>query len=111
MASANVVTFSAGALTEENLKGKGFVLVDFWASWCGPCRMVAPIVDQLADDYKGKVTVGKLNIDEHPDAAFRYGVQSIPTLILFNDGKVVENMLGARGKPAFVEILNKHLPK
>lgn len=111
MASEHVITFSAGALTEENLKDKGLVLVDFWASWCGPCRMVAPIIDQLADDYKGKITVGKLNIDEESGAAIRYDVQSIPTLILFQDGKVVDTMLGARGKPAFVEMLEKHLPK
>lgn len=109
MASQHLITFTSAALTKENLKGKGLVLVDFWAPWCGPCRMVGPIIDQLADEFFGKITIGKLNIDEEPDAAIAYGVQSIPTLILFKDGEIVESLLGARGKPAFEEVLKKYI--
>lgn len=109
MATGNLITFTAGAVTPENLKGKGLVLVDFWAPWCGPCRMVGPIVEQLAEEYQGRVSVGKLNVDDESSAAAAYGVSSIPTLILFKDGEIVEQMVGARGKPALEEMLNKHL--
>ena len=80
------------------LQSKTPVLVDFWAVWCGPCRMVAPVVEELADDYEGKITVAKLNVDENPKAASQYGIMSIPTLLIFKDGAPVSNIIGFRPK-------------
>ena len=87
--------FKANEVTKEALAGKGLVLVDFWATWCGPCRMIAPFVEKLADEYAGKITVGKLNVDDETDAAIRLNVASIPTLVLFKDGEEVDRMIGA----------------
>jgi len=81
------------------------VLVDFWAPWCGPCLMVAPIIDELAADYDGHVVVAKLNTDENSDTAIRYGIMSIPTMIIFKDGQEVERMIGTRPKKALAERL------
>ncbi|MCP4227550.1 MAG: thioredoxin [Actinomycetia bacterium] len=81
------------------------VIVDFWAEWCGPCRMVAPILDEIANDFDGDVRVTKLNIDEHADIAQRFGVMSIPTLLMFRDGEVATRIVGAKGKAQLVEEL------
>jgi thioredoxin 1 len=75
------------------------VVVDFWAVWCGPCRMIAPILDQLAGEYEGKVRVAKLNVDENPSTASNYGIRSIPTLLVFKDGELVKQHVGAASKP------------
>lgn len=80
---------------------KGDVIVDFWAPWCGPCRMVAPVIEQIAEQHGDKVTVGKLNVDENPATARKYGVMSIPTIILFKDGQPAKTVIGARGKADF----------
>lgn len=80
------------------LKAKTPVLVDFWAAWCGPCRMVAPVVEELAGEYEGKVTVAKLNVDENPKTASQFGIMSIPTLIIFKNGSPLSNIVGFRPK-------------
>ena len=85
------------------------VLVDFWAEWCGPCRMIAPTVEALASDYDGKMTVGKLNVDDNPAIAGQFGVRSIPTLLLFKGGEVVESVVGVADKPRLQAIIEKHL--
>ena len=92
----------------EVLKASVPVIVDFWAEWCGPCRMIAPAVEGLADEYNGRVAVGKLNIDENPDTPSKYGVRSIPTLLLFKGGEVVEATVGVAGKEQLAALLDKH---
>lgn len=85
------------------------VLVDFWAPWCGPCRMLAPTVDAIAEEYEGKAKVGKVNTDENPGIASRYQIQSIPTLIVFKGGQPVDQMMGAQPKESITERLDKQL--
>ncbi|AVX19672.1 MULTISPECIES: thioredoxin [Carboxydocella] len=109
MAGANVKTFTNANWKAEVLEATQPVLVDFWAAWCGPCRMIAPVIDQLADEYVGKVVVGKLNVDENRETAIEYGVMSIPTLLLFKDGKPVERIVGYQTKEQLARILAKHI--
>ncbi len=101
-------------LTEENfdkevLQSDVPVLVDFWATWCAPCRMIAPVIDALAEEYKGKLKVGKVNVDENSQLAIRYGIRAIPTLLLFKEGKVVEQMVGVQPKDTIKSIIDRHL--
>lgn len=98
-----------GNFEESVLKSEQPVLVDFWAEWCGPCRMIAPAVEALADEYTGRVVVGKLNIDDNPDTPMKYAVRSIPTLLLFKGGEVVEATVGVTGKDQLAELLDKHV--
>jgi|SRR2546425_12405755 len=105
---------NAVAVTEQNfdsevIQSKVPVLVDFWAAWCAPCRAVAPTVEDLAVEYKDRLKVVKVDVDENQDVSIRYGVQSIPTLILFKDGKVVERLVGAYPKPIVVSKIQPHL--
>jgi thioredoxin len=85
------------------------VVLDFWAEWCGPCRMVSPIIDELAEEYAGRITVGKVNVDENDTAVAEYGIRNIPTVLFFKDGQVVDKQVGAAQKAAFVEKMNKLL--
>ena len=104
--SEQILSLKGSDLTETKLASLGKVLVDFWASWCGPCRMVAPILEQVAAEMSGKATIAKVNIDDNPDAAAQYGVSSIPTMILFVDGKEAARMIGANPKGAIVDFIN-----
>jgi thioredoxin 1 len=98
-----------GSWDQDVTKAPGLVMVDFWAVWCGPCQMVAPIVEELANEYAGKLRVLKLNTDENPEIAGRYQVMSIPTIIFFKDGKPVEKLVGARPKRQFKEVIDSLL--
>ena len=95
---------------DEALRNHHLVLVDFWAEWCAPCRMIAPILEELAQEYEGKLLVAKLDVDENPKTAMRYRVMSIPTVILFKNGQPVEVLVGAQPKRNFQAKLEKHLP-
>lgn len=105
----NIIEGTDFNFEQEVLKSETPVLVDFWAPWCGPCRMVAPIVEEIASEYQGKIKVVKLNTDEHQNTAVSYGIRSIPTLGIFKDGKVVESVIGAVPKQHLEEKIKPHL--
>ena len=109
MAGTNTLTFTDADWDKDVLNSEVPVLVDFWAEWCGPCRMMSPTVDAIATDYVGRVKVGKLNVDENGATGMRYQVRGIPTLLLFKDGKVVEQKVGAVGKSDVQKMLDKHV--
>ena len=110
MASANVLTLTADNWETEVVKSDKPVLVDFWAVWCGPCRALSPTIDRLADQYAGKVKVGKLNTDEAPDIAARYGISSIPQVMLFKGGEQpVDKTVGVQPEANFVKMINRVL--
>ena len=109
MAGVNTLTFTDAAWDAEVLNSDTPVLVDFWAEWCGPCRMIAPTVDAIADEYLGKLKVGKLNVDENGGSASRYNVRGIPTLLLFKGGQIVEQRVGGVTKTDLVKMLEAHV--
>ena len=99
-------------LTDENFDAtiaEGVTMVDFWAPWCGPCRMIAPVVEELAEDFDGKAKICKVNTDEQQEIAVKYGIRSIPAILFFKDGELVDQMVGAASKDAFAEKLNAQL--
>ena len=106
--SANVIE-----ITDQNFGevtgGAGLSMVDFWATWCGPCRIVAPIVEAIADDYAGQLTVGKLDVDANQRTATQYNVRSIPTILFFKEGKVVDQVVGAVPRPVLENKIKQHL--
>ena len=109
MASANVVTLSGANFEAEVVKSPVPVLVDFWAEWCGPCKMIAPVLDQLADEKVGKLKIGKINVDDNADLATRFNIRSIPTLLLFQGGMVKEQMVGMLAKSALEKKLSTYI--
>jgi thioredoxin 1 len=98
MASPNVVALTEQNFAQEVLKSATPMLVDFWAEWCGPCKMIAPVLDELADEFVGRARVGKVNIDDNQALAAQYGIRAIPTLLIFKQGEVVEQLVGAKSK-------------
>ncbi|MFY9176212.1 MAG: thioredoxin [Caldicoprobacterales bacterium] len=109
MASDKVVVLDSNNFEHEVLKSDLPVLVDFWAAWCGPCKMIAPIIDQLAEEYDGKAKIAKVNVDDNRDLAVQFKVMSIPTLILFKDGEIVDQIMGARPKAELEKFIQKAL--
>jgi thioredoxin 1 len=107
MSTPNILTLTSENFDQEVLKSPTPVLVDFWAEWCGPCKMVAPILDELATEYDGKVKVGKVNIDDHQALATEYGIRAIPTLLLFKGGQVTDQIVGLRSKRDFKSKLDR----
>lgn len=109
MAGNETLTFTDAAFDQEVLKSTEPVLVDFWAEWCGPCRMMAPTIDQIATEYAGKVKVGKLDVDSNVQTAGRYQIRGIPTLLVFKGGQVVEQKVGAVGKSDVKKMIDAHI--
>ena len=109
MANENVLHIGSEEAFDQLIAGETPVLVDFWATWCGPCRMIAPIVEEIADEYAGKVVVAKVDVDEQGELAQRYRIRNIPTLLDFKRGEVVDKAIGARPKAALEQMLDKAL--
>ena len=109
MASEKVQTLTDGNFEDTVTKGGKLVLVDFWADWCGPCRRLAPTVDELATDYDGRLVVGKMNIDENPATPMRFSIRGIPTLLLFKGGQIVEQVVGLADKDSLKKLIDKHV--
>ena len=105
-----IVTLTTATFDELVASSDTPVIVDFWAEWCGPCKMIAPILSEIATEQTGKLTVAKLNVDENPELAMRFNVMSIPTLLVFNNGEVAKRLVGAKGKGALLQELQEFLP-
>ena len=109
MAGDNTLTFTDSAFDQEVLRSEVPVLVDFWAEWCGPCRQMGPTIDVVASEYAGKLKVGKLDVDSNGGTAMRYNIRGIPTLLLFKEGRVVEQRVGAVGKSEVQKMIDPHV--
>ncbi len=106
---SNIVTLSDASFDEDVISATGPVLVDFWAEWCGPCKIIGPMLKEISVEYSGKVTIGKLNIEENSDTPPKFGIRGIPTLLLFKDGKVIATKVGALSKTQLVEFLDTNI--
>ena len=109
MAAENVQTFTDSNFEETVMKSAQPVLVDFWAEWCGPCKRLAPTIEALAGEYNGKVTIGKLNVDENPITAFKFQIRGIPAMLVFKGGQVVEQVVGLTPKEELKKVLDRHV--
>jgi thioredoxin 1 len=107
--SQNVVEVTDENFEQQIVGAPQLAMVDFWATWCGPCRLIAPIVETLADEYAGQVTVGKMDVDANQRVAAQYGIRSIPTILFFKDGKMVDQVVGAVPRPALESKIKQHL--
>ena len=109
MASERIIHVTDDSFEEDVLKSSGAVLIDFWAPWCGPCKQIAPILDEIAEEKQGEITIAKINIDDNPNTPGKYGVRGIPTLMLFRSGNVQGTKVGAVSKGKLVEFIDEHL--
>jgi thioredoxin 1 len=107
--SDGIVTLTDATFDETVKSSSTPIVVDFWAEWCGPCKMIAPVLEEIAVEHEGALTIAKVNVDDNPDAAFRFGVMSIPTLIVFQDGEPAKRLVGAKGKAQLLEDLSEFL--
>lgn len=107
--SDKIVTLTDESFSHDVLKAKGVILVDFWAEWCSPCKMIAPILDEVAEEYAGKITIAKLNVDENQETAPKYGIRGIPTLLIFKEGKVIATKMSAVSKSQLIAFIEPHL--
>jgi thioredoxin 1 len=105
----DILTVSDATFDEAVGASDNVVLVDFWAEWCGPCKMIAPSLEEIASEHRGKLTIAKLNVDDNPDTARRYDVMSIPTLLVFRDGEPVKRLVGAKGKGQLLQDLAEYI--
>ena len=109
MSGPNIVHTTDATFDRDVLKSEKPVLLDFWAEWCGPCKMIAPILDELSKEYGDKIQIAKMNVDENREAPARYNIRGIPTLMLFKNGEVVDTLVGAQPKARFTAFLDRHL--
>ena len=105
----SIVTLTDSTFDETISSASTPILVDFWAEWCGPCKMIAPVLEEISKDQAGRVTIAKINVDDNPDIALRFDVMSIPTLLLFKDGQLAHRMVGAKGKNQLLQEIDPHL--
>lgn len=105
----SIINATDASFDTDVVNSDGLVLVDFWAAWCGPCKAIAPVLEELAEDYQGRVKIVKVDVDANPQSAARFGIRSIPTLFVFKNGERVETVVGGRPKSEFVALLDKHL--
>ena len=107
--SDKIVQLSDGSFDSDVINATSPVLVDFWAEWCGPCKMIAPILDEIATEYEGKITVGKLNVDQNTETPPKFGIRGIPTLLLFKDGNVAATKVGAMSKTQLQQFIDENI--
>lgn len=103
------LTFTDDNFDQDVLKAEGVVVIDFWAPWCGPCVMVSPVIEEIANELSGKAKVGKMNVDENPQTQMKYSIMSIPTVLVIKGGEVVETLIGVQDKNTYMESIQKHL--